>query len=125
MDRPNLSVGYVNVFVNQFDECLDFFSDKLGFTPVTLDRQFGYASFNTGTISFAIVATDDDSLVGRHTGVAFLVTDVDEAFQALTARGVKFAMDPTDQPWGGRIALMLDPVGNVYYLDVGHESGDV
>lgn len=121
MDRPNLRVGYVNVFVNRFDECLDFFSDKLGFTPSTLDRQFGYASFNTETTSFAIVATDDDSLTGRHTGLAFLVTDVDEAYQVLSARGVKFSMEPTDQPWGGRIALMLDPAGNVYYLDVGHE----
>ena len=121
MERPNLRVGYVNVFVNRFDECLDFFAEKLGFAPVTLDRQFGYASFDTGSISFAIVATDDDSLVGRHTGLAFLVANVDEAHQALTERGVKFAMEPTDQPWGGRIALMLDPVGNVYYLDVGHD----
>lgn len=121
MDRLKLHVGYVNVFVDRFDECLGFFADTLGLEAVTVDKEFGYASFATATINVSIVATDDDSLVGRHTGLAFLVANVDDAYRDLVARGVEFAMEPTNQPWGGRIALMLDPSGNIYYLDVGHD----
>mgnify|MGYP002034178777 CR=1 FL=1 len=33
------------------------------------------------------------------------------------ARSVAFSMPPSRQPWGGFMALMDDPDGNVFYLD--------
>ena len=35
-------------------------------------------------------------------------------------KGVEFEMPPTQQPWGGTLALFKDPDGNIYYLDPGH-----
>ena len=121
MSTFELQVSYVNVFTDRFAETVSFFKDKLGFETETLDDSFGYASFRTKTIHFAVVQTDQSELVGRHTGLAFEVDDLDQTYEELTGRGVEFSMAPTDQPWGGKLALMLDPAGNVYYLDPGHQ----
>jgi uncharacterized glyoxalase superfamily protein PhnB len=45
------------------------------------------------------------------------VRDIDATYQELSAKGVRFPMVPSDQPWGGRLALFADPDGNVLYLD--------
>jgi uncharacterized glyoxalase superfamily protein PhnB len=90
-----------------------------GLDLITCDEQFGYASFRAGAITFAIARTDDPALVGRHTGAGFIVADIDAAYLELTAKGVEFEMPPTRQPWGGTLALVKDPDGNVHYLDPG------
>ncbi|MBD3649542.1 MAG: VOC family protein [Pseudomonadales bacterium] len=112
-------VGYVNVFVRDFEAAVDFFSNTIGLTPITTDAEFGYASFEAGQVSFAVARTDDHTLVGRHTGVGFMVDDIDATYRELVDKGVEFEMAPTKQPWGGTLALMKDPDGNVYYLDPG------
>jgi lactoylglutathione lyase len=116
---PNISAGYVNVFVRDFDRAVKFYSDTLGLTLNMRADEFGYASFDAGPISFAIAKTDDPQLVGRHTGVGFIVDDIDTAYSELVEKGVEFDMPPTRQPWGGVLALMKDPEGNIFYLDPG------
>ena len=116
----NLVVGYVNIFVANFDTALTFYRDTLGLTPTTVDPDFGYASFETGPASFAVTRADEPELIGRHTGIGFMVKDIDAAHEALVARGVEFTMPPTRQPWGGILALFKDPDGNIFYLDPGH-----
>ncbi len=117
----NLSIGYVNVFVSDYAVAVKFFTEALGLKLTSGDEAFGYASFDAGTISFAIAKTDDAALVGRHTGVGFMVDDIDAAYAELLERGVEFEMVPTKQPWGGTLALFKDPDGNIYYLDPGHD----
>ncbi len=116
----DLKVGYINVFVSNFEAALSFYRDVLELNPTTVDPDFGYAAFDAGPISFAFAKADDPALIGRHTGVGFIVADVDAAYEDLKARGVTFEMPPTQQPWGGVLALFNDPDGNVYYLDPGH-----
>lgn len=120
----DLHIGYVNVFVSDFERALAFYRDTLGLVPATADAQFGYASFNAGPISFAIAQTDDAALVGRHTGVGFMVDDIDASYEKMRAAGVSFDMPPTAQPWGGTLALFKDPDDNIYYLDPGHSHGE-
>ena len=60
---------------------------------------------------------DQTDLVGRHTGVGFAVGDLEAEHARLAGLGVAFSQPPTRQPWGGYMALMTDPDGNVYYLD--------
>ncbi len=43
--------------------------------------------------------------------------DLESAYERLLDRGVAFEMPPSRQPWGGFMALLADPDGNVYYLD--------
>ncbi len=82
----------------------------------TLER-IGYASFATENVTIAFACSDDPALTGRHTGIGWVVDDLDSAFAALTAAGVEFDMPPTRQPWGGHMAMFRDPDGNLYYLD--------
>ena len=116
-------VGYVNVFVTRFDEAVRFYADVLGLPLRMREDQFGYASFDAGPVSMALAETDDASQVGRHTGIGLVVDDIDAAYEELKARGVEFDMPPTKQPWGGTLALLKDPEGNVFYLDPGHGAG--
>ena len=55
----NLSIGYVNVFVSDYEAAVKFFTEALGLKLNSGDEAFGYASFDAGTISFAIAKTDD------------------------------------------------------------------
>jgi predicted enzyme related to lactoylglutathione lyase len=116
----DLSIGYVNIFVSDFNRSLAFYTDVLGLTPNNADSEFGYASFDAGPISFGIAKSDERPLLGRHTGIGFIVQDIDRAYETLLAKGVEFDMPPTPQPWGGTLALFKDPDGNVFYLDPGH-----
>lgn len=115
------AIGYANVFVSQLDRAVSFYQDQLGFELLSHEPDYGYASFQAGPISLGLASTDDPSLVGRHTGIGVMVEDIDESYAALNAAGVEFEMVPTQQPWGGTLALFKDPDGNVLYLDPGFD----
>jgi len=119
MDNP--TIWYVNVFVSDFERALAFYRDQLGLKVVLAEPQFGYASFDTQGAGFAIAAVPADSeqasLVGRQTGIGWGVPDVDAAYETLRDEGVTFAAPPQRQPWGGYMAMLQDPDGNVFYLD--------
>ena len=119
MDKP--TVWYVNVFVSDFEKSLHFYTEQLGLEPIIQDKSFGYASFKTEGAGFAIAAVapdaDNADLVGRHTGIGWGVENLQDTYQSLLAKGVRFSAPPQRQPWGGHMALMLDPDDNVFYLD--------
>jgi catechol 2,3-dioxygenase-like lactoylglutathione lyase family enzyme len=110
-------IGYVNIFISDFDRSLSFYEQILGLEVLSRDEAFGYASFATEGASFAIARTDDRSLTGRHTGIGWVVDDVTSTYEALAAAGVEFEMLPSQQPWGGFMAMFKDPDGNLFYLD--------
>ena len=114
-----MQIGYVNIFVSDFSRAVDFYSKTLGLTLAMREDNFGYASFDSGRISFALAESDDPSLVGKHTGIGFIVGDINKSYEEMKAKGVKFDMPPTKQPWGGTLALFKDPDNNVFYLDAG------
>ena len=116
-----MNIGYVNVFVSDLTTSMAFFRDTIGLKLRMGDPSFGYASFDAGPVSFGLAQTDDAGLIGRHTGVGFIVDDIDAAHTDLSGKGVEFEMPPTKQPWGGTLALFKDPDGNVFYLDPGHQ----
>mgnify|MGYP002642002906 CR=1 FL=1 len=114
-------VGYVNIFVKDFDRAVAFYRDTLGLELRFADADFGYASFATGGagLSLAHESEETGALAGRFTGVGLVVADLDATYRELTGKGVEFVMPPTAQPWGGTLALMKDSEGNVLYLDPG------
>jgi len=114
-----MQIGYVNVFVSDFARALVFYRDVLKLPVQYADAQFRYASFAAGAIRLGINQPGQDQmhLVGRHTGVGLMVSDLDARHAELAAVGVRFAMPPTRQPWGGYMALFGDPDGNIFYLD--------
>ena len=96
-----------------------FYEGTLGLTAQFRDDAHGYAAFDAGPVrlGLACVGEDQPELVGRHTGIGFDVDDLEAEYTRLKAAGVAFPTPPERQPWGGFMALMEDPDGNVFYLD--------
>lgn len=114
-------IGYVNLFVTDLDASVAFYRDVLGLRVEMEDGGFGYASFDAGPVRLGLAQVDasgdQGALAGRHTGIGLCVADLAEISRELEARGVAFIEKPTRQPWGGFMALIADPDGNVLYLD--------
>ena len=111
-----IGTGYVNIFVSNFQRSLDFYQATLGLPLIFADEEFRYASFATPGAQLAIVETDQQELVGRHTGIGLTVSNLDDAHRELKER-VTFVTEPEKQPWGGYMALISDPDNNLFYLD--------
>ena len=55
-------------------------------------------------------------LVGRFVGVSLEVPDIQATYETLVERGVDFVAPPQKQEWGGVLAHLRDPDGNVVTL---------
>jgi predicted enzyme related to lactoylglutathione lyase len=117
-EKP-VEIAYVNIFVRNLETSVAFYRDILGLVPDRTDTGHGYASFRAGAVQLGLasVAGEQAALAGGHTGVGFSVGNLELEHARLTALGVRFPMPPTEQPWGGFMALFTDPDGNVFYLD--------
>ncbi len=114
-----MKLGYVNVFVSDLSRAVAFYRDVLGLECIREDRASGFAAFAAGPVQLGVarVGADQEQLLERHTGIGFLVDDLDAEHDRLAEAGVVFPMVPERQPWGGYMALFADPDGNVFYLD--------
>lgn len=125
-EGTTMRIGYANLYVSDLERAMAFYGDLLGLELQHADREFGYASYAAGAIrlGLAAVGTAQADLYGRHSGIGFCVDDLAAEHQRLAAAGVAFPMLPQKQPWGGFMALMADPDGNVHYLDEVPEDHD-
>jgi predicted enzyme related to lactoylglutathione lyase len=114
-----MHISYVNVFVSDLSRAVSFFRDTVGLPLEFSSPEHGYASFDAGNIrlGIALPGPGNVELVGRHTGIGFEVADLEAEHARLSGLGVLFTMPPTRQPWGGFMALISDPDGNIFYLD--------
>jgi predicted enzyme related to lactoylglutathione lyase len=114
-----MQISYVNVFVSDLASSIQFYEGSLGLSLQFSSPEHGYASFSAGGVrlGIAVPGPNQKELIGRHTGVGLAVSDLEAEHARLSELGVKFAMPPTKQPWGGFMALIADPDGNVFYLD--------
>ncbi len=114
-----MEIAYVNIHVSDLARAVAFYRDTLGLSLAFQDAEHGYASFSAGPISMgmAVVGKDQTELLGVHTGIGFNVADLEAEHARLVGLGVPFNMPPSRQPWGGFMALMEDPDGNIFYLD--------
>ncbi len=109
----------VRVFVRDFDAAIDFYTNALGMRQLFCDREIGWAELDAGGARLALErATDDEgrALIGRFVGVSLQVDDIDDTYRELTRRGVDFDEPPQRQSWGGTLAHLRDPEGNVITL---------
>ncbi len=127
-------VSFVSVYVTDQDEALDFYTNKLGF-EVRMDNSSqpgmrwlmvappGAQTSLTLTTPESMQSSDPEqhgpdpagfakSAMGRLLWLGFDVDDADATYDELSARGVKFAMKPEQQPWGAKMGIIEDPFGN-------------
>lgn len=104
----------VTFTVADLDRAVDFYENVLGLQK---KYQFStYAGFDCGSVEIGLVPSRTTGVQEDAPCVDFLVRDVDEAYQRLRERGVRFLKEPHDTPWGGCIALFTDPDGHVLQL---------
>jgi lactoylglutathione lyase len=111
----------VRIFVSDWARALEFYSKTLEMPIAFADEAMGWAELGTDGAHLALErARPDDpesaEHVGRFLGVSLQVANVAETYAELSARGVEFLAPPEKQPWGGVLAHLRDPEGNVLTL---------
>lgn len=113
-------VGFVSIYIRDFDQAIAFYCDKLGFDNTT-DAPMGPGArwvevtppgavtrvslIGPGTPAF------EEERIGKGIAATFEVADFEATCQELERRGVKFDVRPRKEPWGWW-AEILDPDGN-------------
>lgn len=119
--NPSYNLAVVRLFVHDWERAVRFYTEALGMKLESRADEFGWAQFATGSCSLAVerLAPDDPeapALVGRYVGVSLRVPDLESVYHTLVERGVEFLSPPEKQAWGGTLAHLRDPDGNVLTL---------
>jgi catechol 2,3-dioxygenase-like lactoylglutathione lyase family enzyme len=113
-----MNLNTARIFVRDITRAREFYAQQLGLKLNAADLAHGYCVFNAGNCELVVEAVapdapaDEQALVGRFTGLSFLVPNVHVAHQDLVTRGVVFTGAPQRQFWGGTLATLRDPDGN-------------
>ena len=117
-----MNLNTARVFVRDIALARRFYAEALGLKPHSQDLARGWCVFNAGNCELVLEAVPADApaerqaLVGRVTGLSFLVPNLHVAHQDLKSRGVEFTAAPERQFWGGSVAGFRDPDGNRFQL---------
>ena len=96
----------------------------LGFYQGLLDGEIGYRFPADGDPAFVTIRIGEDDLGiaaaeaapdrtgGQRFAMWIYADDYDAAIERIRAAGVAVVDEPADQPWGERMARVLDPDGN-------------
>ena len=115
----DMRIGYVIVGVKALEPAIAFYRDVMGFQFLYSEPEMHWASFKVGGTTFNLAEGQEEShgTGDRNTGIGFIVPDLDAAHAELSAKGVRFTMGPGKMPWGGSMAMFVDPDGNEFYLN--------
>jgi catechol 2,3-dioxygenase-like lactoylglutathione lyase family enzyme len=113
-----VNLNTARIFVRDIARARTFYGATLGLRIRAGSVGDGYCVFDAGNCELVVesVAADapaeDQALVGRFTGLSFLVPSVHVTHQDLVGKGVHFTGPPERQFWGGTLATFSDPDGN-------------
>ncbi|HWD68813.1 MAG TPA: VOC family protein [Solirubrobacteraceae bacterium] len=129
----NLTISTCFVLVNDPDEALAFYRDKLGMEVRNDVARDSFRWITVGSASqpgVSIVLTnyvngspeDIDAVAamiakGALYGVHLQADDLDSTFQQLRSGGAEIVQEPADQPWGVRDGAVRDPSGNLIRIE--------
>lgn len=114
-------IKFIGIPVADQDRALDFYTEKLGFRILT-DQQFSptqrwielsIPGATTGIALFTPPGHEDR--IGTFANTSWEVDNVEQAYEALLAKGVEFTAPPVKQPWGTSV-IMKDSEGNTIVL---------
>ena len=115
----DMRIGYVIVGVKALEPAIAFYRDVMGFQFLYSEPEMHWASFKVAGMTFNLAegAEETHGTGDRNTGIGFTVPDLDAAYAELSGKGVRFTMGPGKMPWGGSMAMFVDPDGNEFYLN--------
>jgi lactoylglutathione lyase len=117
-----MRLAAARIFVQDLEEASHFYEKTLGFRVGARGPDTSYVVFEAQTCDLIVERIDRDappdeqSLVGRFTGLSFNVKGIEALCRELTSKGVEFTGQPERQVWGGTLATMRDPAGNEFQL---------
>ena len=121
--RPVLNSTAAQFFVADIKASCDFYTDKLGFTVdfVHGDPPFyGQVSRDHARLSLRVVGEPvfaGDIREREHLPSATLTVatteEIEQLFATYQAAGVRFHQKMTNQSWGAKTFIVLDPDGNL------------
>ncbi|MCE9595578.1 MAG: VOC family protein [Planctomycetes bacterium] len=107
------------VTTDRLAETRAFYVEKLGFqVAFDHDHYLGLRAGAAGSPELGFMRPDHDAPKKFEGGVTFglRVDDADREHARLRALGVTIVQPPTDQPWGARSFVALDPNGVALYF---------
>mgnify|MGYP000897803853 CR=1 FL=1 len=113
-----MNLNTARVFVRDIASARRFYLEMLGLRIMSDESSHGFCVFQAGSSNLVVEEVPEDapqeeqSLVGRFTGLSFDVPNANAAYEDLLSRGVKFSGAPEKQFWGGTLATFQDPSGN-------------
>lgn len=117
-----MKLAAVRIFVRDLREARVFYEETLGLRVGAAGPEADYVVFEAQACDLVVervsasAPPEEQSLVGRFTGLSFNVTNIRQLCQKLAEQGVRFTGQPERQPWGGTLATMRDPAGNELQL---------
>ena len=121
----DLAMGYIILYVNDFDKSMHFYKDILRLS-IKMQHET-YVEFDTGTTTLSINTRKDvREITGLHIPngstksqtfeIGFVVNDVMETIEELRQQGVEIIKEPVIKPWGQTVAYVADPDG--HYIEI-------
>ena len=124
----NQRIGALTFVVREYDEAIEFFSQKLGFTlledtPLDEDKRWVLVAPRGSTGTNLLLAKADspaqELTIGNQTGgrvFLFLHTDnIVRDYNDYVSKGIKFVREPAKEPYG-TVAVFQDLYGNLWDL---------
>lgn len=120
-------VTHLTIFVQNQDEALDFYTNKMGYRLHT-DASFGDTRWLTVCpqgeddfeIALILAKGEAKAIVGKQSAAeplaAFYTDDCEKTYVEMKKNGVKFLSEPKKEDWGTG-ALFEDLYGNKFYLN--------
>ena len=121
-------IAHITLVVNDYDEALQFYIDKLNFKLVEdtvlsdTKRWVLIAPIGAATCCLLLAKAANDeqiSRVGNQTGgrvFLFLYTDdFEKDYTTMKQKGIEFIREPVEEKWG-RVAVFKDLYGNLWDL---------
>lgn len=119
-------VHSASVNVRDLDAAIDYYVHTLGFekiadTAMPMPEDPGYRWVTvrpqgSTTLIALNKSTAAPSPEQGNTGISFIAKDLDQTYQELSGRGVKFDSPPETMPWGSKATWFSDPDGNSFFV---------
>ena len=112
-------LSVVRVFVRDWERAVRFYTETLGIPVAFRSDELGWCQLDTGEAKLALereAPGADPSYAGRFVGASLAVDDIEKTYRDLVDRGVEFEGPPERMDWGGWLAHLHDPDGNVLTL---------
>jgi catechol 2,3-dioxygenase-like lactoylglutathione lyase family enzyme len=108
-----MELASVRIFVTDLPAAVKFYSEVVGLQQIVDEPDVAIFGDNPVVVIEAPERHgNDEGLIGRFTGIAFVTDDADALHAELTQAGVPTHGKPERQPWGGIFLHADDPSGN-------------